>query len=131
MDIGENALDNHLPFDKIPAANYDAVSLVNPKIVSALALSSKKRTNADAEFSKDRTAIKKFLERKKRKTVSLNESVVRKEIEENKQDDKADKDDKNQPKNPPVFRDDHYNNEVLHITLDYIQQLKQAKLVRK
>ena len=131
MDIGENALDNHLPFDKIPAANYDAVSLVNPKIVSALALSSKKRTNADAEFSKDRTAIRKFLERKKRKTVSLNESVVRKEIEENKQDDKADKDDKNQPKNPPVFRDDHYNNEVLHITLDYIQQLKQAKLVRK
>ena len=140
MDIGENALENHLPFDKIAAANYDAVSLVNPKIVAALAASSKKRIDANADFTKDREAIKKFLERKKRKTVSLNEAVLRKEIEENKQDDelavpgtldKSDKDDTDKPKTPPVFRDDHYSNEVLQITLDYIRQLKQADLVGK
>jgi hypothetical protein len=65
--------------------------------------------------------------------------VLRKEIEENKQDDdpdksdpdKSDKDDKDKPKTPPVFRDDHYSNEVLQITLDYIRQLKQADLVGK
>ena len=140
MDIGESALDNHLPFDKIAAANYNAVSLVNPKIVAALAASSKKRVDANADFTKDREAIKKFLERKKRKTVSLNEAVLRKEIEENKQDDelavpgtldKDDKGDKDKPKTPPVFRDDHYSNEVLQITLDYIRQLKQADLVGK
>ena len=140
MDIGESALDNHLPFDKIAAANYNAVSLVNPKIVTALAASSKKRVDANSDFTKDREAIKKFLERKKRKTVSLNEAVLRKEIEENKQDDelavpgtldKDDKGDKDKPKTPPVFRDDHYSNEVLQITLDYIRQLKQADLVGK
>jgi len=137
MDIGENALENHLPFDKISAANYDAVSLVNPKIVAALAASSKTRIDANADFTKDREAIKKFLERKKRKTVSLNEAVLRKEIEENMQDDdpdksdKSDKSDEDKPKTPPVFRDDHYSNEVLQITLDYIRQLKQADLVGK
>ena len=131
MDIGESALENHLPFDKIAAADYDAVSLVNPKIVAALAASSKKRTDANAEFTKDRDAIRKFLERKKRKTVSLNESVLRKEIEESQQDDDADKTDEKPPKTPPVFRDEHYENEVLQITLDYIRQLKQANLVRK
>ncbi len=132
MDIGESALDNHLPFDKISAADYDAVALVNPKIVAALAASSRKRISANADFAKDHDAIKKFLERKKRKTVSLNEAVLRKQIEESKRDDDADTKDKDQPKKtPPVFRDDHYSNEVLHITLDYIRQLKQANLVRK
>ena len=131
MDIGENALENHLPFDKIPAADYDAVALVNPAIVAALAASSSKRIAANTDFTKDQDAIQKFLERKKRKTVSLNEATIRKEIADNKQDDpdKTDSDDKDLPKTPPVFRDDHYSNEVLQITLDYIRQLKQANLV--
>ena len=133
MDVGENSLDNHLPFDKIPAADYDAVSLINPKIVTALKTASQKRIGNNAEFAKDQDAIKKFLERKQRKTVSLNEAVLRKEIEANKQDDKKadEKDDDKTPKTPPVFRDDHYSNEVLQITLDYIQQLKQAKSAAK
>jgi carboxyl-terminal processing protease len=131
MDIGENALENHLPFDKIPAADYDAVALVNPAIVAALAASSSKRIAANSDFAKDLDAIQKFLERKRRKTVSLNEATIRKEIADNKQDDpdKTDSDDKDLPKIPPVFRDDHYSNEVLQITLDYIRQLKQANLV--
>ena len=128
MDIGENALENHLPFDKIPAADYDPVALVNPTIVAALAASSSKRIAANTDFTKDQEAILKFLERKKRKTVSLNEATIRKEIADNKQDDpdKTDSDDEDLPKIPPVFRDDHYSNEVLQITLDYIRQLKQA-----
>ena len=133
MDVGENSLDNHLPFDKIPAADYDAVSLINPKIVTALKTASQKRIGNNAEFAKDQDAIKKFLERKQRKTVSLNEAVLRKEIEANKQDDKKadEQDDDKTPKTPPVFRADHYSNEVLQITLDYIQQLKQAKSAAK
>ena len=56
---------------------------------------------------------------------------IRKEIADNKQDDpdKTDSDDEDLPKIPPVFRDDHYSNEVLQITLDYIRKLKQANLV--
>ena len=109
------------------------MSLINPKIVTTLQAASRKRIGNNAEFAKDRDAIKKFLERKQRKTVSLNEAVLRKEIEANKQDDKKadEKDDDKTPKTPPVFRDDHYSNEVLQITLDYIQQLKQAKSAAK
>ena len=117
--------------NKIPAADYNAVALVNPTIVAALAASSSKRIAANTDFTKDQDAIQKFLERKKRKTVSLNEATVRKEIADNKQDDadKTDSDDKDLPKTPPVFRDDHYSNEVLQITIEYIRQLKQANLV--
>ncbi len=131
MDIGESALDNHLPFDQIEAADYDANSLVNPEIISALRTASQKRVATHAEFTKDREAIKKFLERKQRKSVSLNEAVLRKEIEDNKKNETGDEKDKPEPKTPPVFRDDHYSNEVLQITVDYIQKLKQAKLVTK
>ncbi len=128
MDFGESSLDNHLPFDKIKPADYKTVSLVNDTIVKTLQKKSGQRVTGNADFAKDREAIRKFLIRKKRKTISINEAVLRKELEENK----ADKEKKpaTPEGTPPVFRDDHYNSEVLQITLDYIQQLKQARLVR-
>ena len=61
--------------------------------------------------------------------------MLRKEIEANKQSDKKtdekDKADDKTSKTPPVFRDDHYSNEVLQITRDYIRQLKQANSAAK
>ncbi len=130
MDFGESSLDNHLPFDKIDPADFKAVSLVNDAIVKTLQKQSGQRVAGNAEFAKDHEAIRKFLVRKRRKTISINEAVLRKELEENKTDKDKDKEPEEPGGTPPVFRDDHYNSEVLQITLDYIQQLKQARLVR-
>ena len=128
MDFGESSLENHLPFDKIPAANFAPVGMINEKIIEVIQTRSQARVAKHAEFAKDRVAIERFKLRKDRKTVSLNEAVLKKELDENKDDEDA-ADDKPAPAIPPVFRDDHYNNEVLQITLDYIEQLKQARLI--
>ncbi len=86
MDLGESYLDNAMPFDRVAAAPMTPYKAVAPEIVSALRDRSRKRVAAQPEFQKIETEIAKFLDRKARKSVSLNEAELMKERsdEENK-----------------------------------------------
>jgi carboxyl-terminal processing protease len=92
---------------------------------------SRKRIASNPDFQKTEKDIEKYLARKQRKTVSLNEEELRKERveEEQKTRDKADSSD--DMTEGPVFPDNSYNNEVLSITLDYLAQLQGARTARK
>ena len=129
MDFDESSLENHLPFSRIEPAEFKPLALVNPRIVSRLQANSSRRLKNNVEFGKDRKAIERYLARKDRKSVSLNEAVLKKEIDEGKSDDET-KPEVDPNQRPPVFRDDHYNDEVLQITLDYVELLKRSRTAR-
>ncbi len=136
-DMGESFLEHALPFHTIRAAVHAANAMVTPEIVSTLAKRSEERVKASEEFAKVYRAIKRYQERKKRKVVSLNEAVVRKEREQDELD--------NEEKDPEVaaveeqvdrdkkeiFPKSAYNDELLNITLDYLQALKERKTVKR
>ena len=131
MDLGESFLDNAMPFDHIAEVRHKRFSLVKPDMASAMKENSRKRVQASGDFQKTEKDIEKYLARKQRKTVSLNEDELRKERveEEQKTRDKADTSDDFSEE--PVFPDNSYNNEVLSITLDYLGLLREAKTAKK
>lgn len=132
MDLGESFLDNALAFDRIEAAPFESLNLVSQQTVANLKAASQKRIKRDAEFKELQSEIERYIARKNRKEVSLNESVLRKERDQEKKENKEKEDDdkKNEPDangKGPVFPDNFYNNEVLRITTEYVQQLSAAK----
>ncbi len=141
MDLGESFLDNALPFDSIPEAdNVYNVAMRSGPVINRLKLESEKRVAASEDFKKVKKQIERYVKRKNRKTVSLNEEVLGKQrkIEEEELEAlfpelKKEKDkDKNKKKKEEkeVFPQGFYNDEVLHITADYATLLKQAKVVQ-
>lgn len=131
MDLGEQFLDNAMPFDHVNEVKHRRLSSVTPDMIPVIRDLSRKRIASNPDFQKTEKDIEKYLARKQRKTVSLNEEELRKERveEEQKTRDKADSSD--DMTEGPVFPDNSYNNEVLSITLDYLAQLQGARTARK
>ncbi|MFN0051762.1 MAG: carboxy terminal-processing peptidase [Planctomycetales bacterium] len=131
MDLGEQFLDNAMPFDQIAEVRHRRLPLVSADMLPPLRDQSRKRVASNPDFQKTDRDIEKYLARKQRKSVSLNEEELRKERveEEQKARDKADNSD--DMTEGPVFPDNSYNNELLSITLDYLGLLKDAPLSKK
>jgi carboxyl-terminal processing protease len=126
MDLGEASLDNALKFDHIAPADYTPLTdRVSPAIISTLQQRSHARVAADPEFQKLERDIHTFVERKNRKTISLNLETRRKERLQDKLEEKkaAEVTAEDQP-DGPVYPVSYYNNEVLRIGLDYLQSLQ-------
>src|SRR4029077_7028368 len=85
MDLGESFLDNAMPFDHISEVAHKRMSLVKPDVVSTIRENSRKRVMASSEFQKIDKDIEKYLARKQRKAVSLNEEDLSKERVEEEQ----------------------------------------------
>ena len=87
---------------------------------------SAERRKADPKFQKLDEQIKKFIERKARHSISLNEAKFRSEYvpedpEEKAADEKAKKDRKKKKYiEREVWASDFYNDEVIHIVTDYL-----------
>ncbi|MEZ5942986.1 MAG: carboxy terminal-processing peptidase [Planctomycetaceae bacterium] len=134
FDLGESFLDNALPFDRIRQAAYSPNASINPGIVADLQQNSEARVNKNEDFQKLERAIKRFLERKERTTVSLNEEKLR---AERAQDEAAEKENgpDDEPKipdpNAPIFPEGFYNNEIVNVALDYVAALKGNLTVQK
>jgi carboxyl-terminal processing protease len=86
--IGENSLENALPWDTIPSANYDKLNLVQPYLAS-LRLSSEARLATNQDFTYIRQDIGEMQKLQADKTVSLNERERLKELEEENARQKA------------------------------------------
>jgi carboxyl-terminal processing protease len=130
MDLGESYLDNAMPFDRVAAARMTPYKMISPEIVSALRDGSRKRVSENPEFQKTEGEIAKFLDRKSRKAVSLNEAELLKERsdEENKVKEKIEAEESGEG---PVFADNAYNTELLTISLDYLALLRETATAKK
>lgn len=137
MELGEKHLDNAMGFSRIQPAEHDDVGLVTPEIISALQQASQQRIAKNPEFQEIQDDIASLLERRDRKTVSLNLETRRKELKEDKQSSEADESETDEgsaedsDEDEAVFPDTAYNNEVLAITADYLRLVKGLKTAKK
>lgn len=134
MDLGESFLENSLAFDKIDPARHVIYDMVTPGIVTGLKDRSQQRVTANVEFQKIQQDIARYLERKNRKSVSLNEEQLKREREADKAVEEAAKEEEEKetkPENAPIFPDTPYNKEVVQISDDYLKLLREAKTAAK
>ncbi len=130
--VGEDDLDYPIEFDQVKPAAFSKYGLVGPDIVSQLRARSATRVQASKEFQKLETDIKKYLEQKELKSVTLNEPKYMKQREELDADREDEKqfDDQMEHSTRKVFERDYYNNEVLSVTLDYLELLSGKQLAQ-
>jgi carboxyl-terminal processing protease len=80
-DIGENALENPLPWDSIPGANFQKLNLVQPYL-DELRQNSETRTATNQDFNYVRQDIEEYKKIQADKTATLNEQAALKERKE-------------------------------------------------
>ena len=133
MDLGESSLDNALEFDRIPPASHASADKASEKMITALRDRSQRRVTADPKFQEIQKDIERYLDRKNRKTISLNEAVLKAERHQDKKEqDETDKDDpSSRGSDAPIFPVDAYNDEVLQISLDYEFLLRNPQAAQK
>ena len=123
-EIGEDSLDNALAFDRIQRSNYIPFNdYLRDGMTAQLAQKSSVRVRNDRDFQKVMNNIDRYISRKNRKTISLNEEVLRKEEEElereREEEEETIKKASGNGDEKDIFADNFYNRELLNITLDY------------
>ncbi len=131
MDLGEASLDNVMAFDRVPPADHKNYHQVAPATISLLRDRSKARVAVTKEFNDLNDNIVKYLNRKKRKTISLNEEELKQERLEEEEKTKKDAEDTAEKGEGPIFPSEAYNNELLAITLDYVSALNGSLTAKK
>ena len=102
-------------------------------IVSQLQKASETRLATDKDFTQINRLIAKYLERKNDKTISLNESVLRAEEDELKQEQKEEDEAVKQANGgdkKDIFPVDFYNKELVNISVDYLEELRSLQAAR-
>lgn len=121
LDIGEGNLDFAVPFDKIPAAQFKSTGQVTDSVRKELQLRSTQRVQSEKEFQKVTRDIEKYLKRKDRKEVSLNEEKFKADRADLESEKKLDEKEEIHQYDKPVVDRNFYFEEVLRITLDYLK----------
>ncbi|SFI54270.1 carboxy terminal-processing peptidase [Planctomicrobium piriforme] len=128
-DLGEASLDHALPFDQVPAMKYSDGRMVSPELVSALQKKSEARIAQNSDFQTLNKAIERYLAKKDRTQLTLNEAEARKERAEDevakKETEALETGEGSTPKpGDPIFPKRFYEDEVLNIALDYLTVLQ-------
>lgn len=136
MDVGEASLDNALAFNRIDPAEYDRLAYVNNDVISRLQNASQKRVAANDDFKKLEGDIAKYVDRKNRKTISLNESKLKAERDADRSDDdkkkeEGDDEEEDDAEEGPIFPESAYNDELLNIAIDYVETLRGAATAQR
>lgn len=131
LDVGESDLDYAVPFDHVDPAPHKKVNMVSKPIIAQLKGNSDARRKDSADWEKVLRNITRYEEQKSRKTVTLNETKFLEERAELNADKEQEKEieELNNP-NKPVVERNFYFNEVLEITLDYLQSMRLAARTR-
>jgi carboxyl-terminal processing protease len=125
-DFGEGKMDNAFKFDKVGGLPHDNYNRVPTDLVAQLNERSAERRKADPKFQKLEDQIKKYIDRKARHSISLNEVKFRSEYvpddpEEKAAEEKLKKERKKKKfAEREVWASDFYNDEVIHIATDYL-----------
>jgi carboxyl-terminal processing protease len=125
-EFGEGKMDNAIKFEKVAGLPHDNYNRVPDDLVATLNDLSATRRKADPKFQKLDEQIKKYLDRKARHSISLNEAKFRAEYvpddpEEKALEEKAKKDRKKKKFAEREFwTSDFYTDEVVKIITDYM-----------
>jgi len=125
-DFSEGKLDNAFKFEKVAGLPHDNYHRVPADLVALLDQRSLERRKAEPKFQKLDEQIKRYLERKARHSISLNEAKFRAEYvpedpEEKAAEEKAKKERKKKKyAEREVWTSDFYNDEVIQIVTDYL-----------
>jgi carboxyl-terminal processing protease len=135
-DLGESFLDNPLPFDQIKPARYSAGRFVNGELVAALQKSSEERVSHQEDFQELQDVIARYLERKNRKTITLNEAEARAERRAETEDAESEalmgeEEGPGSPADKEIFPVNFYNDELLQVASDYVTALKNPATASK
>lgn len=128
MDVAESDLDYAIPFDSVRKGSYFETNMVSPEIVEALREKSIKRRDTNEKFKESLEQIERYVQQKRKKSVTLNEAkyfAERDKFNAEKEDEKQ----LEEAANNDGIKRDYYLNEVLSITVDYLDALKKAKKV--
>lgn len=121
-DISEGDLDYALPFDQVPPQEHQRFGYVNKALVARLQELSNARVEASEEFRRIKRNIARYEEQKKKKFVTLNEQKFLAERAELNADREEEKQlEELQEGATTEIKRDHYINEALAITVDYLQ----------
>ncbi len=132
FDAGEADLDYAIDFDRVNEAMFTKNDMINSEIVNELNARSEMRRKGSEDFSKLQKKIARYREQKDRKYVTLNEEQFlkeRKELDSEREEEKL-IEDQMDPGNKPVIDRNFYFDEVLNISLDYVQLLEQQRLAK-
>ena len=134
MDLGESFLDNALPHSTVDPAPYQPAGRISESTIKAVQTASDKRVAENKEFQELKQEVERYVARKNQKTLSLNEATRRKELERDKSTDRELLEkavpDEDQDKSDEIFKKNFYNDEVLRIANDYVNQVKNQTTVQ-
>ncbi|MEL7267444.1 MAG: carboxy terminal-processing peptidase, partial [Planctomycetota bacterium] len=129
FDVAESDLDYALRNDTIPRKPHYDYELVSSDVLATLRSRSMKRVANEDEFKELLGRVEKYKEQKDAQTLSINETEFferRKELDAQKEEE--DKAIELQKAKKEVFRDYFYNREILNVTHDYLELLRQQNL---
>ncbi|NOY29857.1 MAG: tail-specific protease [Planctomycetes bacterium] len=125
-EVGESDLDFAMEFDRIhpiPHANYRSATA---QVIQQLKLNSAQRCEQSEFFSAELLKIERYLEQKENPTVTLNKEKFVAEREKLK--DQENFFDDMQDDTRPVFPVNPYNEELIAISLDYLELLGENRI---
>ncbi len=131
MDIGEADLDYALDFRRIDSSDFTRNNMVEGQMIAKLREQSTERVGQNKEFADLLKRIERFEARKERKRVSLNEEKFFADGDDSdkEEEDRLVEDIREQEETPKIKRN-FYLDEVLAITRDYVEELRDAKFAR-
>jgi carboxyl-terminal processing protease len=125
-DFGEGKMENAVKFEKVAPLDHDQYRRVPTDLLAQLNDRSTERRKSEPKFQKLEEQIKKYLDRKARHSISLNEAKFRAEYvpedpEEKALEEKAKKERKKKKfVEREIWSSDYYNDEVIRIVTDYL-----------
>lgn len=132
MDVSEADLDYAMAFDQVPAARFKRVDFVSKDMIEELKQRSADRRAKSEDFGKLLKNIDRYVEQKANKKIPLNEKkyfAQRAELDAEKEEEKQFEEQNNGSKE--IVKKDYLFKEIMAITLDYTQKLKDSKLAVK
>lgn len=132
MDVGEGDLDYAVDFDRVNKARYTDFSMVDDNIVRKLSTDSAARRGGSEFFQDLEENIEKYLVQKSKKTVTLNEEkfFAEQDLDSEKREEEALEEQINGTGEVKIDRNE-YLDEVLTITADYVEMLREKNLAIK
>ena len=127
LDLGEASLDNAMAFDQVEEVKRKQYGESTDIIIEKVAKASEQRIGSSDHFNKLKARIGRYLERKNRVKIPLKEETLKAEreadekAEELKEDALEEEDDEN------TFKQQPYNEELIHIAIDYVKLLENRK----
>jgi len=125
-EVGESDLDFAMQFDRIRPLQHANYRSATAQVISQLKLNSAARCDQSEFFSAELLKIERYLEQKENPMVTLNKEKFLAEREKLK--DQEDYFEDMQDDTRPVFPTTPYNEELIAISLDYLELLGENRI---